>query len=234
MARRRKHHRRRARSNSGHRRLRHSYALAPRRRRNPTRYIARRSRRRNASLSFGGFHSGDLLWLGGGALVNGIIARSLPQMIAPQYNVSWVGYGLNLVAGSIGAWGIGKLNRRAGQGAWIGMIVAVGQRIIAEKFGAGSAGASAGMSGDLDFDLGYYMSDPFPYQQGDSGGPYPGFPGTPYNASLPTANAAANARQGQTRALVGGPGVPAGTGAGTGSVATPGSLPQAWQGGAWG
>jgi hypothetical protein len=232
MARRRKHHRRRARSHSGHRRRRRTYALA--RRGNPSRYIMRRHRRRNAGISFGGFRSGDLMWLGGGALLNGIVARSLPQMLLPQYNVSWMGYGMNVIAGSLGAWGLGKLNHRAGQGAWIGMIVAVGQRIIAEKFGAGSAGASAGMSGDLDFDLGYYMSDPFPYQQGDSGGPYPGFPGTPYSAAMPTMNAAANMRQGQTRALIGGSGVPSATGAGTGSVATPGAQPQVWQGGAWG
>jgi hypothetical protein len=195
----------------------------------------RRSRRRNAGLSFAGFRSGDLLWLGGGALLNGIVTRALPQTLLPQYNVSWIGYGMNVIAGSAGAYLISKFNHRAGQGAWVGMIVAVGQRIIAEKFGAGSAGASAGMSGDLDFDLGYYMSDPFPYQQGDSGGPYQGFPGTPYQAALPTANAAANARQGQTRALVGGSGVPTATGGGgSGSVAMPGASPQAWQGGAWG
>jgi len=107
----------------------------------------------------------DLMWLGGGALANGVIARSIPQMLAPQYNVGLMGYGMNALVGGLGAWLAGRFNRRAGQGAWIGLIVALGQRIIAEKFGAGSAGASAGMSGDLDFDLGYYVSDPFPFAQ---------------------------------------------------------------------
>lgn len=171
----------------------------------------------------------ELLWAGGGALLNGIVARALPQTLAPQYNVGWTGYGMNVLAGSIGAWAIGKFNKRAGQGAWIGMVVAVGQRIIAEKFGAGSAGASAGMSGDLDFDLGYYLSDPFPYAQGASAGPYQNFPGSPYSPMLPTANAAAPARQRQTAALVAATGGPAAVG-----PASSASVPGAWGGSAWG
>jgi hypothetical protein len=202
------------------------------------RYLARHHRRRNAiRLGFGGFSSRDLLWAGGGALVNGIITRAVPQTFAPQYNFGWTGYALNALAGGAGAWAIGQFNRRAGQGAWIGMIVALGQRIIAEKFGGGSAGATGGMSGDLDFDLGYYMADPFPYAQGASAGPYAAYPGTPYSAALPTANAAAGARYRQTAALVaagGGSGQVAATGPATASVATPGAQPGAWQPGPWG
>jgi hypothetical protein len=171
----------------------------------------------------------ELLWAGGGALLNGIVARALPQTLLPAYNVGWLGYGMNVVAGSLGAWAIGKLNRRAGQGAWIGMIVAVGQRIIAEKFGAGSAGATAGLSGDLDFDLGYYMDDPFPLQQGSGAGPYPAFPGQPYSGGgRLTANAAAGpARMRQTSAIVA-----ATTGTGTGAPAGVG--PAGGGGGPWG
>lgn len=172
---------------------------------------------------------GELLWAGGGALLNGIIARALPQTLAPQYNVGWTGYGMNVIAGSLGAWAIGKLNKRAGQGAWIGMIVAVGQRIIAEKFGAGSAGAAAGMQGDLDFDLGYYLDDPFPLAQGPGGGPYAAFPGTPYSgAGRITANAAAGpARMRQTAAIVA-----ATTGAAPAAPASVG--PASGGGGPWG
>jgi hypothetical protein len=192
-----------------------------------------RHRRRSNAIRLGGFSTNDLMWLGGGALANGILARSIPQMLAPNLNVGFMGYGLNALAGGIGAWLLGKFNRRAGQGAWIGLIVALGQRVIAEKFGAGSAGASAGMSGDLDFDLGYYVSDPFPFAQGASAGPYPAFPGNPYSAMLPTANAAAPARSRQTAALVAA-GAPTVTGGGSSSVAQPGAQTAAYQPGAWG
>lgn len=184
-------------------------------------------------MSFGGFSTNDLLWMGGGAIANGALARAIPQMFLPSYNTGFMGYGLNLLAGSMGAWLLSKFNRRAGQGAWIGMIVAVGQRIISEKFGAGSAAATAGMSGDLDFDLGYYLADPFPFAQGASGGPFASFPGTPYTAMVPTANAAAPGRWRQTAALVSA-GAPTVTGGGSSSVAQPGAQAAVYQAGAWG
>lgn len=208
-----------------------------RRRRNRHRSHSRRSNRRAyRNPSFGGMSTTDLLWMGGAALADGVLCRAIPQMLAPSYNVGWTGYALNAAVGGVGAWLLGKFNRRAGQGAWIGMIVAVGQRIISEQFGAGSAGASGGMSGDLDFDLGYYLSDPFPFAQGASAGPYQTFPGTPYAPVLPTANAAAGARSKQTAALVAAttaPVAPATTGpASTGQSAGP----AVWgaHGGAWG
>src|SRR5437588_58368 len=128
---------------------------------------------------------------------------------------------------------ISNLNRRAGQGAWIGMVVAVGQRFISERFGAGTAAATAGMSGDLDFDLGYYLADPFPFAQGASAGPYASFPGAPYSPGLPTANAAAPGRWRQTAQLVAA-GAPSVTGGGSASVAQPGAQTAAYQPGAWG
>lgn len=173
----------------------------------------------------------ELLWMGGAALGNGVLCRSIPQMFFPQYNVGWTGYAANVITGGLGAWLLGKFNRRAGQGAWIGMVVAVGQRIISEQFGAGSAGASGGMSGDLDFDLGYYLSDPFPFAQGASAGPYPTLFGNPYSAQLPTANAASPARQKQTAALVAATQAP-GSAATTGPGSPAGSA--SWAGGAWG
>lgn len=222
-----RHHRRRSSRRRSHAIVRH------RRRHNPVRYMNTR-RRRRANMSFGGFSTTDLMYLGGGALANGVFARAIPQMFAPQYNTGFAGYGLNIAAGGIGAWLLSKVNRRAGQGAWIGLIVAVGQRFIADRFGAGSAGATAGMSGDLDFDLGYYLSDPFPFAQGAAAGPYAAFPGNPYSPMLPTANAAAPGRARQTAALVAAASPSAPAGGGSSSVAQPGAQTAAYQAGAWG
>ena len=181
------------------------YRTRGRRRSNP-----RRSYRRYGNPMFAGMSTTDLLYMGGGALVNGIITRAVPASIPQlaQYNSGIQGYALNVVVGGAAAWGIGKVNRRAGQGAWIGMIVAVGQRIVAEHFGSGAAApvaaaaaATPGMSGDMDFALGYYTEESFPYPQGPSGGPYPQFPGTPYagQASYPS-TAASAVRAGQAAA----------------------------------
>jgi hypothetical protein len=192
-----------------------------------------RHHRRSNAMRFGGFSTNDLVWMGGGAIANGFLARTIPQMLLPTMNTGFMGYGLNILAGSLGAWAISKLNRRAGQGAWIGMVVAVGQRIISERFGAGTAAATGGMQGDLDFDMGYYLADPFPFAQGPSAGPYPSFPGIPYSPMLPTANAAAPGRWKQTAALVAA-GAPTVTGGGSASVAQPGAQTAAYQPGAWG
>ena len=204
-------HRRGRRSNPRRRRRNRSHAIvryrmrsAPmrryrrRRRSNPRRY----RRHRNPSAMFSGIGTKDLMWMGGGALVNGIACRAIPQMVPflSGYNTGLTGYALNVGVGGVGAWAIGKFNRRAGQGAWIGLVVALGQRIIADNFGSGSAGSSGGMSGDLDFDLGYYISDRFPYPQGP-GGPYGQFPGTPYVGAPQFANTSASAvRAGQAAA----------------------------------
>jgi hypothetical protein len=181
------------------------YRTRGRRRSNP-----RRMMRRYGNPMFAGMTTTDLLYMGGGALVNGIITRAVPASIPQlmQYNNGVQGYALNVVVGGAAAWGIGKINRRAGQGAWIGMIVAVGQRIVAEHFGSGmaapaaaQAAATPGMSGDMDFALGYYTEEPFPFAQGAAGGPYGTFPGTPYagQAAFPTTSASA-VRAGQAAA----------------------------------
>jgi hypothetical protein len=199
------------------------------RRSNPRRY------RRRGNPGFAGMSSTDLLYMGGGALVNGIITRALPASLPflTPYNVGFMGYGLNAVVGGISAYAIGKFNRRAGQGAWIGMIVAVGQRIIAEKFGSGGAAADSGMSGDMDFSLGYYTQESFPYPQGSSGGPYAQFPGTPYagQAAFPATSASA-VRAGQAAAAAAlapaGASAPAASVSQASSMAAPG-----WGGGGW-
>jgi hypothetical protein len=148
------------------------------RRRNISFFRHHRRRRRNPD-AFGGMSSKDLLFQGGGAAANFLIARSGPAMLLPQYNTGLPGYGLNAAFGAAGAWAISKFDRRAGQGAWIGLVLALVSRFVAENFGSGSAGQTAGMSGDMDFTLGYYVSDGFPFAQG-AGGPYNTFPGNAY------------------------------------------------------
>lgn len=187
--RKRSHHRRRnPRRRHHHRRHRHAM-LAMNRHRNPF----RRHHRRRRNPSFGGYSTTELLYAGGGALVNGIITRAVPQMsFLAAYNTGVTGYALNIGVGAVGAYAIGKFNRQAGFGAWIGMIVAVSQRAISQMFGSGTAAATGGMSGDLDFDLGYYADGPFPFPQG-AGGPYTRFPGTPYAASPEFASTSASA-----------------------------------------
>ncbi len=172
---------------------------------------------------FSGIGTKDLLYMGGAALVNGLLCRAIPQNV-PQlqaYNTGMVGYGLNIATGALGAWGIGKfVSRRAAQGAWIGMIVAVGQRIISDNFGAGAGAQSGGLSGDLDMDLGYYVEGSFPYPQGSSAGPYARLPGAPYmgQAAFPTTSASA---------------VRAGQAAGTAALApAAGMAAPGWSGGA--
>jgi len=120
---------------------------------------------------FGGWGTKDLLYAGGGAVVNAIQCRAVPSYI-PQlaaYNSGWLGYGINIAFGSAGAYLIGKFNRQAGMGAWVGMVVAVVQRMISDYSASGTVGT--GVSGDLD-----YYSEPFPMAQGAGGGPYAQFP----------------------------------------------------------
>jgi hypothetical protein len=204
-------HKRRRRSNP------HRHARIRTRTRTIVRYRTRGRRRSNPRINrhrsygnpmFGGMSTTDLLYMGGGALVNGIITRAVPASVPflSGYNNGIQGYALNVMVGGAAAWGISKFNRRAGQGAWIGMIVAVGQRIVAEHFGSGAAAPAAAaaaaapapvtsgaLSGDMDFALGYYTEEPFPYPQGASAGPYQQFPGTPYagQAAFPSTNASA-------------------------------------------
>lgn len=198
-------HRRRRRSGArSHRRRSHRRRsnpffglMGPRRRRHHRRHRSHsRGRRRNPSLR--SFTSGGMLAKVGGGAVGFLAARMIPQNLLPQYNTGFTGYALNAVSGVAASWLLGKVwNRDAEVGGYIGTGVAVLSRVLVDKFNIGGGG---GMSGDLDFDLGYYVSDRFPFPQ-DAGGPFPNFPGSPYLANAPfAATSAAAVRAGQAAA----------------------------------
>lgn len=158
-----------------------------------------RRRRRNPDfgLSSGGRGIVPLIVGGGvGFLASRFIPQNLP--VLKNYNAGWTGYALNAAVGAAASWALGKFwSKEAATGGYIGTGVAVIARIITEQFGGAS---NAGTSGDLEFDLGYYVSDRFPYPQGP-GGPYDQYPGTPYLAAgpFPATNATA-VRAGQAAA----------------------------------
>ena len=192
--------------------------MAPRkrRRRSSRHRSSHRGRRRNPG--FRSFAGGDLTAKIGGGAIGFLAARMIPQNLLPTYNTGWTGYALNAGAGVAASFLLGKIwNRDAAVGGYIGTGIAVLSRVLVEKFNIGGGG---GVSGDLDFDLGYYVSDRFPYPQG-AGGPYDSFPGTPYLANAPfaaTSAAAVRAGQGAAAALpaaaAGGMGFPSGSGTG--------------------
>lgn len=204
----------RRRSRSSHRRRsnpRFALLAAPRRkhrRRSRNRHYGRR--RSNPSVR--GMLGGSTVGMIGGGAVGFLAARMIPQNLLPQYNKGWTGYVLNAVSGA----GVGMLlhkfwSREAGIGAYVGTGIAILSRLLVEQFNIGGGG---GMSGDLDFDLGYYVSDRFPYPQG-AGGPYDNYPGTPYLANAPfaaTSAAAVRAGQGAAAALPAAAGVSGPTG----------------------
>jgi hypothetical protein len=132
------------------------------------------------------------LWKGiAGAGVGFLGARFIPQNVPflKQYNTGFAGYGLNIASGAAVAWLVGKWDRGAGYGALIGTGLAVIARFMSDT----SMGASAALQlGDADADLGYYMSDRFPFAQG-AGGPYDTFPGSAYLAAGPFPTTTASA-----------------------------------------
>jgi hypothetical protein len=136
----------------------------------------------------------------GGGAVGFLAARMIPQNLLPQYNTGVTGYALNAGAGIAASWLLGRFwSRDAEVGGYIGTGVAVLSRFLVERFNIGGGG---GVSGDLDFDLGYYISDRFPFPQGE-GGPYANFPGSPYLANAPfAATSAAAVRAGQAAAAL--------------------------------
>jgi hypothetical protein len=95
-----------------------------------------------------------------GAAVNGVATRAIPQMILKDKNVGIVGYLANGIAGLGGAWVLSKVSPGMKEGALIGAGVALVQRIVSD-FGGGKF-FDGGMSGDLDFDLGFYVGNNFP------------------------------------------------------------------------
>lgn len=73
-----------------------------RRKSNPMTHVKRHHRRRNP----GGFGLPDLTGLAKDAAYlagGGIAARSLPQLLVPQYNTGWMGYGMNLLTAVVTA-----------------------------------------------------------------------------------------------------------------------------------
>jgi hypothetical protein len=125
-------------------------------------------------------------------------ARILPQMIAPTYNTGYLGYGLNIAATLGLSWLGGKFaGTRAAQGLLVGGFVGTAARILADWLGASNPIGGA-LSGDLDFDMGFYIPNSFPLPTTGSG-PFllqPGMTGSPsYSGGIAAALPAAVAAQ---------------------------------------
>ena len=147
----------------------------------------------------------ELLAMTGGGVANGIITRSVPQLVLGAGNTGVVGYGANAAAAVAGAWLIKSMfGHKAGTGAIVGGFTALAQRIMQDL--VGSKLGDLGLSGDLDFDLGFYIGNSFPLptagngpfllNSGYSGGPMPSVSvGGPaiVPAALPAGAAAATA-----------------------------------------
>lgn len=148
----------------------------------------------------------ELLAMTAGGVGNGIITRSVPQLILGSNNVGIMGYGANAAAAVAGAWVIKAMfGARAGTGAIVGGFTALAQRIMSDLVGS-KLGDLGLLSGDLDADLGFYIGNSFPLPTAGSG-PFllnPGYSGQPMpsvsvggpaivSAALPAAAAGATA-----------------------------------------
>lgn len=196
MAKSHRHHRRRnpRRRSSLSRRRRSNGISYQARRRNPR--VRHHRRRRNPS-----FMNNQLFGLAGGAIVAGIGCRVIPQMVASGYNSGWTGYGLDAATGFvISRFGLRHINREWETGGYVGTILSVASRIVSEKFGSTIFGNGAGVSGDLAFDMGYYMDESFPWRGNSSMGPYPQYPGGRYALPAPVPTAATAVQAGQAAA----------------------------------
>jgi hypothetical protein len=155
--------------------------------------------------------SGSMISMVGGATVGFFGARMIPQNIAmlATYNQGIPGYLLNIGSGLGISWLLGRFwNRQAGMGALVGTGVAVVARFITDTMGgatpsttANTSAAVSGLGADLDFDLGYYISE-FPLPQGPSAGPYDRFVGTPYGQLPAVATRASAVNAGRAAAAV--------------------------------
>jgi hypothetical protein len=190
------------------------FLAAPRR----TRHRARKHhsrRKRNPSTAIRQFASGGLLKMVGGAAVGFLGSNAIPSLIPQlaQYNVGFMGYGIQALTGLGLAWGVKKvLGPQAGYGVLIGTGLSLLLRIVKEHAMTTGSTAAAAMSGDL----AYYVEDRFPFAQG-AGGPYANFPGTPSLANPPfPATSAAAVRAGAAAAAAALPAAPAMHGIGTG------------------
>lgn len=116
-------------------------------------------------------------------------ARIIPQLVLPNYNQGWTGYGLNILT-TIGLSWVGSkfAGTRAAQGLLVGGFVGTAARMLADWLG-GSSTLGGALSGDLDFDLGFYINNSFPLPTTGQG-PFllqPGVTGAPMAAGgIPT------------------------------------------------
>jgi len=202
--------RRRSSNRSYRRRSNPIFAFAPARRRKRS---GRKSHRRRRNPSLRGlaskFGSSNTLKAVGEAGAAFLGARLIPQNVPfiSQYNTGFVGYGLNLGAGLLSGFLASKLlGKQMGLGTYIGTALAVGSRFMVEQ---GNAASGGGVNGDLDFDLGYYISEDFPMRNDAAAGPYGTFPGSPRTGyMLPTAATAVKAGAAAAAAV---PSLPAGS-----------------------
>lgn len=154
-----------------HRRRAHNprYAFQPR-------YHYRR-RSHNPALAV---RASELLPLAGWAIVGGVTTRAVPQAILREKNTGWMGYLANAATAIGSSMLLGKFfGKRAAVGVLIGGTVGVASRMITDFFGPKVL--DVGLSGDLDFDLGFYLPNSFPLPTTGTG-PYllnPGQTGMP-------------------------------------------------------
>lgn len=197
------------RSHNPHRRhRRRNYRFGSRRRNRVVYMHARRSYRHRRHNPFLSVPVGELVALTGWAVVGMAGTRIIPQMVLPSQNSGIMGYGLNAVTAVGLSWLGGKFGgTRAAQGILIGGMVGLATRILTDMLGGTLAGAW-GLSGDLDFDLGFYIPNSFAVPTTGQG-PYllnPGITGAPMQAGgVPTPMPVAIAPgSGQAAAAAGG------------------------------
>lgn len=191
-----RHHRRR--SHNPHRRHRSN----PRRHHRHSLMLMghrRHHRRRNPSLR--GL-TGGLIPLSIGAGVGYFGSRMIPSSIPflQPYNTGPTGFLLNLGSGYAlyALAGLTNATRRFRPGILVGTVIAVAVRAY-ETYAMPAAPISAPAAA-VSGDLGYYVSDRFPFPQG-TGGPYDPFVGTPALATPPfSTTSAAGVRAGQAAA----------------------------------
>jgi hypothetical protein len=178
----------------------------PRRRVVYVRHRRRHFRRHNPLLSV---PMNELIALTGWAVVGMAGTRVIPQMVLPSYNSGIAGYGLNFATALGLSWIGGKFGgSRAAQGILIGGMVGLATRVLTDMLGSTQAGAW-GLSGDLDFDLGFYVPNTFAVPTTGQG-PFllnPGVVGSPMQAGgvpAPMTPAIAPASAGGAAAATGG------------------------------
>ena len=210
----------RARRRRSYRRSRNPFFAMSRPKRRRSSHRRRRSshrRRRNPSLSSltGKITSSNTLKSVGEAAAAFFGARFIPQNVPfiSSYNTGFAGYGLNFAAGLFSGFLASKLlGKPMGVATYIGAGLAVVSRLVVEQ---GNAASGGGVSGDLDFDLGYYLDESFPIRNDAAAGPFNRFVGTPRTGyMLPTAATAVKAGAAAAAAVPSLPSASSGSGGG--------------------